>query len=94
MGCFWLMQNKPASAIYNLGTGKARSFIDLVRSVYSALHLKPEIRFIDMPADIREKYQYFTEAEMNKLRNAGYNEPFYSLEEGVKDYVQEYLNLV
>lgn len=89
--CFWLMQNKPDSALYNLGTGKARSFIDLVRSVYSALHLEPTIRFIDMPADIREKYQYFTEADMNKLRNAGYGDPFYSLEDGVKDYVRGYL---
>jgi ADP-L-glycero-D-manno-heptose 6-epimerase len=89
--CYWLMQNQPASAIYNLGTGKARSFADLVTSTFSALHLQPNIRFIDMPEDIREKYQYFTEANMQKLREAGYSEPFYSLEEGVKDYVQQYL---
>ena len=88
---YWLMQHQPASAIYNLGTGKARSFVDLVRATFSALSIKPNIRFIDMPEDIREKYQYFTEANMSKLSAAGYNEPFYSLEEGVKDYVQGYL---
>jgi ADP-L-glycero-D-manno-heptose 6-epimerase len=89
--CFWLMQSQPPSAIYNLGTGKARSFADLVKATFSALRLQPNIRFIDMPEDIREKYQYFTEANMRKLRNAGYSKPFYSLEEGVKDYVQNYL---
>jgi ADP-L-glycero-D-manno-heptose 6-epimerase len=89
--CFWLMQTRPASAIYNLGTGKARAFADLVRATFSALHLEPNIRFIDMPEDIREKYQYYTEANMKKLRKAGYTNEFYSLEEGVKDYVQEYL---
>ena len=90
--CFWLMQTRPASAIYNLGTGKARTFADLVKSTYAALDLPPTIRFIDMPEDIREKYQYFTEANMKKLRDAGYSEPFYSLEEGIRDYVQGYLS--
>ena len=85
------MQNQPGSAIYNLGTGTARSFVDLVTSTFSALNLQPNIRFIDMPEDIREKYQYFTEANMQKLQDAGYTSPFYSLEEGVKDYVQNYL---
>jgi ADP-L-glycero-D-manno-heptose 6-epimerase len=89
--CYWLMQNWPASAIYNLGTGKARTFADLVRSTFTALDLQPNIRFIDMPEDIREKYQYFTEANMNKLRNAGYRDEFFSLEDGITDYVQEYL---
>lgn len=89
--CFWLMQSQPASSIYNLGTGKARTFADLVKSTFSALNLQPNIRFIDMPEDIRDKYQYFTEANMQKLRKAGYSEPFYSLEDGVKDYVQNYL---
>ncbi len=89
--CFWLMQEQPASAIYNLGTGKARTFTDLVLSTYSALNIEPNILFIDMPEDIRDKYQYFTEANMNKLLSAGYHQPFYSLEEGVKDYVQNYL---
>jgi ADP-L-glycero-D-manno-heptose 6-epimerase len=89
--CYWLMHRQPASAIYNLGTGKARSFADLVKATFSALDRPPNIRFIDMPEDIRDKYQYFTEANMQKLRDAGYNEPFYSLEDGVRDYVQGYL---
>ena len=89
--CYWLMKARPASAIYNLGTGKARTFADLVKSTFDALHLPPSIRFIDMPEDIREKYQYFTEANMKKLRDAGYTEPFYSLEKGVGDYVRGYL---
>jgi ADP-L-glycero-D-manno-heptose 6-epimerase len=89
--CFWLMQNQPANGLYNLGTGKARTFNDLVRSIYSALEKEPLIEYIDTPADIRDKYQYFTEADMNKLKNAGYNAPFYSLEEGVKEYVNNFL---
>ena len=90
---YWLMtaQGIP-SAIYNLGTGKARSFTDLVNATYTALGLKPDIRFIDMPEDIRDKYQYFTEANMKKLALAGYTESFYSLEEGVGDYVKNYLS--
>ena len=90
---YWLMtaQGIP-SAIYNLGTGKARSFTDLVNATYTALGMKPDIRFIDMPEDIRDKYQYFTEANMKKLALAGYTESFYSLEEGVGDYVKNYLS--
>lgn len=88
----WMMQHQPASAIYNLGTGKARTFYDLVKATFTALGLETKIEFIDMPEDIRDKYQYFTEADMAKLRNAGYNEPFYSLEEGVTDYVANYLS--
>ena len=71
--------------------GKARSFADLVKATFYALERPANIRFIDMPEDIRDKYQYFTEANMQKLRDAGYNEPFYSLEDGVRDYVQGYL---
>ena len=89
--CYWLMENRPLPAIYNLGTGKARSFADLVTATFSALNLEPNIRFIDMPEDIRGKYQYFTEANMEKLRNAGYTDPFDSLENGIADYVQGYL---
>jgi ADP-L-glycero-D-manno-heptose 6-epimerase len=81
------------SGIYNLGTGKARSFEDLVKSTFAALDIPPKIEFIDMPEDIRQKYQYFTEANMDKLKNAGYNEHFYSLEEGIDDYVRNYLTL-
>lgn len=79
------------SGLYNLGTGEARSFIDLVHATFSAMNLNPNIIFIDMPEDIRDKYQYFTEANMNKLRNAGYKEEFYSLENGVADYIRHYL---
>ncbi|KYP16059.1 ADP-glyceromanno-heptose 6-epimerase [Flavihumibacter sp. CACIAM 22H1] len=89
--CFWLMINQPASGLYNLGTGKARSFEDLVKATYAGLDKEALIEFIDMPEDIREKYQYFTEAAMHKLQAAGYSEPFYSLEEGVEDYVRNYL---
>jgi len=89
--CYWLMEKQPASAIYNLGTGKARSFEDLVKATYAGLDLPAHIRYIDMPEDIRDKYQYFTEADMKKLRAAGYTEEFYSLEKGVDDYVRNYL---
>ena len=89
--CLWLMEKQPASAIYNLGTGKARSFEDLVKATYAGLDLPPNIQYIDMPEDIRDKYQYFTEANMAKLRAAGYKEEFYSLEKGVDDYVRNYL---
>jgi ADP-L-glycero-D-manno-heptose 6-epimerase len=79
------------NGLYNLGTGKARSFYDLAANTFIAQNLQPEIRFIDMPEDIRNKYQYFTEANMEKLSNAGYNKAFYSLEAGITDYVQQYL---
>jgi ADP-L-glycero-D-manno-heptose 6-epimerase len=90
--CFWLMKNKPASAIYNLGTGEARSFNDLVKATFAGLDLQPVIEYIDMPEDIRDKYQYFTEAKMEKLITAGYTKEFYTLEKGVDDYVRNYLN--
>jgi len=89
--CYWLMETRPASAIYNLGTGKARSFEDLVKASFAGLDLPPAIVYIDMPEDIRDKYQYFTEADMHKLREAGYRDDFYSLEAGVDDYVRHYL---
>ncbi len=90
--CFWMMQNQPASALYNLGTGTARSFNDLVKATFTGLDLPPVIEYINMPEDIKDKYQYFTEAKMQKIKNAGYNNKFYSLEEGVDDYVRYYLN--
>jgi ADP-L-glycero-D-manno-heptose 6-epimerase len=89
--CMFLMKEKPASGIYNLGSGKARTFLDLAKNTFYALGKEPNIEFIDTPMDIRDKYQYFTEADMNKLINAGYNKAFTSLEDGVKDYVQNYL---
>ncbi|HLG02111.1 MAG TPA: ADP-glyceromanno-heptose 6-epimerase [Bacteroidia bacterium] len=87
----FLYKKHPASGIYNLGTGKSRTFLDLARATFSAMGNEEKIQFIDTPADIRDKYQYFTEANMTKLRNAGYDKPFTSLEEGVKEYVQNYL---
>jgi ADP-L-glycero-D-manno-heptose 6-epimerase len=80
------------SAIYNLGTGTARSFNDLVRSTFTGLDLQPQIEYIDMPEDLLDKYQYFTEANMDKLKAAGYTKDFYSLEQGVDDYVRNYLS--
>jgi ADP-L-glycero-D-manno-heptose 6-epimerase len=79
------------NGLYNLGTGKARSFNDLVAATFNGMGIEPKINYIDMPQDIRDKYQYFTEANMQKLRAAGYLSAFYSLEEGVTDYVKNYL---
>jgi ADP-L-glycero-D-manno-heptose 6-epimerase len=80
-----------SSGLYNLGTGKARAFVDLVKATFAGADKQPNIVYIDMPEDIRDKYQYFTEANMSKLKTAGYTEEFYSLEEGVNDYVRHYL---
>ncbi|MHA7098948.1 ADP-glyceromanno-heptose 6-epimerase [Roseivirga pacifica] len=89
--CMFLMNHRKDSAIYNLGSGKARTFLDLVRATFKAMDKEEQISFIDTPADIRDKYQYFTEADMNKLKSIGYETPFTSLEEGVTDYVKNYL---
>ena len=83
--------NSLKSGIYNLGTGKARSFYDLAANTFKAMGKDVNIEFIDIPEDIRDKYQYFTEANMDKLRNAGYDKEFTSLEDGVADYVKNYL---
>ena len=88
---YFMMKKKPASAIYNLGTGNERTFHDLASSVFCALHREKSISFIDTPEDIRDRYQYFTKANMKKLRSIGYNRQFYSLEEGVDDYIRNYL---
>ncbi|MFZ3087874.1 MAG: ADP-glyceromanno-heptose 6-epimerase [Methylotenera sp.] len=86
------LNNQPAAnGIYNIGTGKARSFKDLATAVMTSMARKPHITFIDMPEDLQGKYQYFTEAAMSKLASAGYKQPFHSLEDGVRDYVQNYL---
>lgn len=89
--CMFLMQHRKNSGIYNLGSGKARTFLDLTRNTFKAMGVKEDIEFIDTPADIRDKYQYFTEADMNKLKGIGYSIPFHTLEEGVEDYVKHYL---
>lgn len=89
--CLFLMKNRTNSGIYNLGSGKARTFNDLVNAVFVSLQLNPVIEYIDIPIDIRNTYQYFTEANMNKLKSIGYSDSFSSLEQGVDDYVKEYL---
>jgi len=83
--------NPESNGIYNLGTGKARTFLDLATQTFLSMGLSPNISFIDTPDDIRDTYQYFTEAKMDKLRSVGYNIPFRSLEDGIRDYVQKYL---
>ncbi|MDF1571804.1 MAG: ADP-glyceromanno-heptose 6-epimerase [Bacteroidales bacterium] len=88
----YMMEQRPASGIYNLGTGEARTFRDLVEATFNAMDLDPQTEFIDTPEDIRDKYQYFTEANMEKLRSVGYDRPFTSLEEGVEEYVRAYLS--
>jgi ADP-L-glycero-D-manno-heptose 6-epimerase len=89
--CYWLIENRIASGLYNLGTGKARTFNDLVNATFAAMRKEPVIEYIDIPEDIRDKYQYFTEADMNKLKKAGYTKTFFSLEEGVDKYVRRFL---
>ncbi|MCK9398775.1 MAG: ADP-glyceromanno-heptose 6-epimerase [Bacteroidales bacterium] len=88
---FFLFKRGEQSGLYNLGTAKARTFLDLARATFHALDFPENIVFIDTPADIRDKYQYFTEARMEKLRSAGYDNSFYSLEEGIEEYVVEFL---
>lgn len=85
---YWLMLNRPANGLYNVGTGQARSFYDLADSTFRALGLETNIQFIDTPLEIRDKYQYFTEADITKLRSAGFTEPFTTLEDGVEAYVR------
>ncbi|MCX6268094.1 MAG: ADP-glyceromanno-heptose 6-epimerase, partial [Bacteroidetes bacterium] len=88
---YFFMLTKAESGIYNLGTGQARTFLDLATAVFTALNIPPSIEFIDTPLDIRDKYQYFTEAKMEKLRAAGYSKPFHTLETAIAEYVQAYL---
>ncbi|MCF0206885.1 MAG: ADP-glyceromanno-heptose 6-epimerase [Bacteroidales bacterium] len=87
----YFMEQRKHSGIYNLGTGKARSFYDLGCATFAAMGKEANISFIDTPEDIRDKYQYFTEADITSLRKAGYDREFHSLEDGVRDYVQNYL---
>jgi ADP-L-glycero-D-manno-heptose 6-epimerase len=89
---WFLYMHQVKSGIYNLGSGKARTFMDLATATFKALHKEAHIEFIDTPIDIRDKYQYFTEADMRKLISEGYSKPFTSLEDGVMDYVQNYLD--
>lgn len=89
--CLFLMHHRKNSGIYNLGSGQARTFMALALNTFDAMGVEPNIDFMDTPETIRDTYQYFTEANMGKLRSIGYDKPFYTLEEGVKDYVQNYL---
>jgi ADP-L-glycero-D-manno-heptose 6-epimerase len=88
---FFFFETQASSAIYNLGTGRARTFLDLVRATFHSIGVKEKIQFVDTPEDIRDKYQYFTQADMKKLNEAGYNIPFSSLEQGIDDYVKYFL---
>ena len=90
--CSFLMHSRRHSGIYNLGSGHARTFLDLVTNTFRAMNLDPNIGFIDTPADIRSTYQYYTQANMAKLRAIGYDRPFCSLEQGISDYVGNYLS--
>ncbi|MBC8369272.1 MAG: ADP-glyceromanno-heptose 6-epimerase [Planctomycetota bacterium] len=87
----WFLDNPEVQGLYNAGTGQARSFLDLANAVYSAMGKQPKIKFVDTPVEIRDKYQYFTEANMSKLQEAGFSKPATSLEDGVRDYVLNYL---
>ncbi|MEE8332283.1 MAG: ADP-glyceromanno-heptose 6-epimerase [Alphaproteobacteria bacterium] len=87
----WLGENPAVSGLFNLGTGAARSFADLAGALFAALGRDPDIRFVDTPAAIRDKYQYFTQADMSRLRAAGYTAPFTGLEDGVAAYVRDRL---
>jgi len=87
----WLYDHPEVSGLFNIGSGAARSFADLAAAVFRALGQEPRIDFVDTPPEIRDKYQYFTEARMDRLRAAGYTTPPTTLEDGVRDYVQRYL---
>jgi ADP-L-glycero-D-manno-heptose 6-epimerase len=87
----WLLDHSQVSGLFNLGTGQARSWLDLAKALFAAAGRPPAIEFIDMPPALIEKYQYFTQARMDRLRSAGYQRPFTSLEEGIADYVRHYL---
>jgi ADP-L-glycero-D-manno-heptose 6-epimerase len=89
--CYFMMQNQLENGLYNLGSGKARTFKDLVNATFRAMNRSIDVTYIDTPEDIRDKYQYFTEANMNKLILAGYKDGFHTLEQGVEDYVKNYL---
>jgi ADP-L-glycero-D-manno-heptose 6-epimerase len=88
----WLLDRTEVNGLFNLGTGKARSFADLVLALFAALRQPPRIEYIDTPPAVRAHYQYFTEARMERLRAAGFAQPFTSLEDGVRDYVERYLS--
>lgn len=87
----WLYDTPNVNGLYNVGTGEARSFKDLAEASFKAAEVEPRISYVSMPEELRDKYQYFTQADMSKLRKAGYNKPFTSLEEGIRTYIQDYM---
>ena len=88
----WLLEHPGVSGLFNVGSGMARSWLDLANAMFMAIDRKPNIEFIDMPASLIEKYQYYTEARLQRLRAAGYAKPFTTLETGAADYIQSFLN--
>ncbi len=89
--CMFLMHHRKNSGIYNVGTGQARTFNDLAAALFKSIDRPVNIQYVDIPADIRNSYQYFTEATVTKLRQTGYTRPFYTLEEGIEEYVKQFL---
>ena len=87
----WLAENNQANGLFNLGNGRARSWLDLAHAIFSALNMEPNIRFVEMPEILKEKYQYFTEARVKKMESAGFLVRLFKLEDAVKDYVTNYL---
>lgn len=88
----WLLCHKEVNGLFNVGTGRAQSFEELAQAVFEAMNMKPEIRYIAMPEHLKENYQYYTKADITKLREAGYMKGFRNVSEGVRDYVQMYLD--
>ena len=88
----WLLENPQISGLFNVGTGQARSFYDLAKSTWTAMGKTPKIGFKEMPEELRGKYQYYTQADLTKLREKGYTKQMTSLEEGIRQYVQNFLN--
>jgi ADP-L-glycero-D-manno-heptose 6-epimerase len=89
--CMFLLRNRKHTGLYNLGSGQARTWNDLTKAIFKALNLEPTIEYVDIPKDIRYTYQYFTEANMKKLHDIGYDNIFTSIEDAVADYVKNYL---
>ena len=87
----WLLKNPKVNGLYNVGTGRAQSFKELAEATFTALGVEPKIEYIDMPESLRGKYQYYTQAKMTKLRDAGYDKPFMNLNDGAYDYVNNHL---
>ena len=87
----WLLDSPQVGGVFNLGTGQARSFDDLASAIFDTIGMPRNVEYIPMPNNVRNHYQYFTEARMDRLREAGYDKPFTSLEDGVRSYVGDYL---